>query len=99
MAAQITHAAGESITEELPPNTNAVVLAAKNEIEIRQIARKLELAGIPHVAIREIDPPWDGQMTAIGIVPVENRALVKKFLSSLPLLGKRSGGVIAAQKE
>lgn len=59
-----------------------------NERQLREIARKLQLNGIQHVAIQEIDPPWDGQMTAIGIVPLSDRTQVKKILSSLPLLGK-----------
>jgi hypothetical protein len=88
-AAQIVHAAGESVSGELPPNTNAVVLAAKDETELRAVARKLQLAGVPHVLIQEVDPPFDGQCTAIGVVPLAERAKVKPILSKLPLLGAR----------
>jgi hypothetical protein len=89
MCAQITHAAGESIEKELPPGTNAVVLECENETQLRGIAKKLSLAGIPHIPIQEIDPPWNGQMTAIGCVPLNDRSVIKKILSSLPLLGSR----------
>lgn len=89
MAAQITHAAGESIVSELPPGTNAVVLAAKDETELILVAKKLQISGIKHAVIREIDPPYDGQITAIGIVPLLDRKPLKPILSTLPLLGKK----------
>lgn len=38
--------------------------------------------------IREVDPPFDGQFTAIGLTPLLDRSKVKKILSTLPLLGK-----------
>lgn len=86
LAAQITHAAGESIKEELPANTNAVVLAVKNETELRLIAKKLALKGIPHILVRESDPPFENQCMAIGVVPLSDRSLVKPILSELKLL-------------
>lgn len=45
-------------------------------------------AGIEHVQVREPDAPWNGQMTAIGLVPVADRSIVKGVLGKLPLLGK-----------
>jgi len=89
MAAQIVHASGESIKGPLPPHTNAVVLSVKNQAELLVIATKLQLAGIPHILIREVDPPYDGHATAIGIVPLSDRREVKKIVSGLPLLGKK----------
>jgi len=86
--AQIVHAAGESSPGNLSPGTNAVVLAARNEAELAALERKLAQAGIPHVAIREPDPPWNGALTAIGLVPTDDRRKLKPLLSSLPLLGK-----------
>lgn len=88
MAAQICHASGESIIEKLTPNTNAVVLSAKDETHLRSIEKKLSLEGVPHVPIIEIDFPYSGQMTAIGVVPLSDRSKVKKIFSSLPLLGR-----------
>lgn len=88
MAAQIVHASGESIKEKLTPNTNAVVLSVKDETELQSIQKRLSLEGVPHVPIVEIDLPYTGQMTAIGIVPLSDRSKVKKIFSSLPLLGR-----------
>lgn len=87
-AAQICHAAGESVSFNLPPNTNAVVLGVESEDELCDIGRRLVQAGIRHVPIYEPDPPYYGQHTAIGIVPVEDRSVVKKIIGKLPLLGK-----------
>ena len=70
------------------PGTNAVVLDARSEAGLAEIERKFVLAGIAHVAIREPDAPYNGALTAIGLVPLEDRALVRKLLSSLPLYGK-----------
>lgn len=67
-----------------------MVLACKNETQLREIAKKLSLSAISHICIQEIDPPWNGQMTAIGVVPLQDRQPVKKILSSLPLLGRVS---------
>jgi len=77
------------------------VLAVRSEAELAVLERKLQRAGIPHVAIREPDAPYNGALTAIGLVPVEDRSTVKRFLSSLPLLGnpvpcpdcKAAGGI------
>lgn len=86
LAAQAVHAAGESSPGNLPRATNAVVLAVKDEAALAALARRLALAGIAHVVIDEPDPPYLGQLTAIGLVPTADRALVKPLLSSLPLL-------------
>ncbi len=84
------HAAGESIQGPLPPNTNAVVLAVDNEHQLREIAAKLSIQGVPHILIRETDEPYAGQCTAIGVVPLEDRSKIKKIVSSLNLLGVQS---------
>ncbi len=91
LAAQIVHAAGESVSKNLPPNTNAVVLSVDSEAELLAVAKQLQLAGVPHVSIHEPDPPYNGAFTAIGIVPVKDRSMVKKILSRLPLFGKELG--------
>lgn len=87
-AAQIVHAAGSTGSLELPINTNAVVLSVPAEQHLRLIAKHLGISGIPHVCICEVDPPYDGQLTAIGILPLTDRTKIKKLLSSLPLLGQ-----------
>lgn len=86
LAAQLIHAAGESSPGELPDGTHAVALEARSLEELQTIESKLKERGIPHQAIREPDAPWDGELMAIGIEPVEDRCVLKKVTSSLPLL-------------
>lgn len=83
-AAQIAHAAGESSPGNLPAETFAVVLAAPDEVVIRQVAERLLAAGQVPVLIFESDPPWSGQLMAIGLPPAP-RSRMRKLLSSLPL--------------
>lgn len=98
LTAQVVHAAGESSPGDLHPGTNAVVLAVPNEAALLEIERKLSHAGIRHVAIREPDKPWNNALTAIGLVPVDDRSAIKRLLSTLPLLGRvhRDGPTPAA---
>ena len=91
LAAQVVHAAGESSPGNLDQGTNAVVLSVPNEAELAAVERRLQLAGIAHVAIREPDAPWDGALCAIGLVPVADCAPVRRVLSALPLLGREGG--------
>ena len=86
LAAQLMHAAGESVQEKLPPNTFAVALAAKSEEHLAFLEDKLRRFSIPHKAVREPDSPWNGALMAIVILPVADRKLVKKVTSGLPLL-------------
>ena len=86
LAAQLTHAAGESSPGSLPKNTTAVVLAAKNEAHLEFVEAKLRRLAIPHHAIREPDSPWNEALMSIGIPPVEDRTTIRKAVSSLPLL-------------
>lgn len=64
------------------------MLAVRSEAELLDVAAKLQLSGVPHVCIREVDPPFTGQCTAIGLVPLADRSRVKKIVSSLPLYGE-----------
>jgi peptidyl-tRNA hydrolase len=82
LAAQVTHAAGESAGGPLSPGTFAVVLQAPQEA-LEALERRLEAQGVPHRAIRENDPPLG--LTAIGICPAPKDTL-KRFVSSLGLL-------------
>lgn len=82
LAAQIVHAAGESsLGPDLPPDTRAVVLAAKNELHLVKIEYELIQHGIPHRAIRE--PDQNDELMAIGIVPVADRSIVKPVTKKL----------------
>ena len=83
-AAQLIHAAGQSVTEPLAEGPYAIALHVKDETELYRLTAKLELGGIKHTLIRESDPPYAGQLMAIGIRP-QDRAKLKPFLSSYPL--------------
>lgn len=82
LAAQVTHAAGESSPGDLPAGTYAVVLAADDLAPVEQHLIDNE---IPHRAIRENDGDYAGQLVAIGVRP-ERRSKLKRHFSSLPLL-------------
>lgn len=87
LTAQLVHAAGESARQapELPSDTHAVALAARDEADLLALEAQLVAAGIPHRAIRE--PDMAGALTAIGIAPCQ-RALVKRLVKKFPLVGK-----------
>lgn len=70
-----------------------MVLEIPNQTELILLEKRLSLAGIPHVLIREVDPPYDGQCTAIGVCPLSDRSVVKKLFSKLNLFnpGNRAG--------
>lgn len=85
MVAQVIHAAGESSDGQILPGTNSVALAAESEIQLLALEKRLISKNISHVAIREPDAPWLGQLMAIGITPCD-RSLVRKEVSQLPLL-------------
>ncbi len=85
-AAQVAHAAGESIVGPVPHDTNVVVLAATSEGHLITVAEALADAGTPHVLVREPDPPWLGAATAIGLPPMPRQA-APRFLKRLALYG------------
>ncbi|RLC85309.1 MAG: hypothetical protein DRJ03_12010 [Chloroflexi bacterium] len=82
----IIHAAGES-AQGVVPGTFAVALAAKNERALLKLEQKLRYAQIHHIAFREPDAPWCDALMSIGIKPVEDRRVVRRFLRGFPLLG------------
>jgi hypothetical protein len=88
VAAQLVHAAGESSPGGLAVGTRAVVLAVDNESELEELrARSVEL-GVGHRAVYEPDVPWNGQLMALGLVPVRDRAEVRAVTHGLCLLRK-----------
>lgn len=87
--AQTIHAAGESSPGNLPSNTYAIALAARDEAHLLEIEAKLKSLEIPHHAIREPDAPWSGAIMSIGIPPMHWRG-AKRALSNLPLLKEKS---------
>jgi hypothetical protein len=84
-AAMLVHAAGESSPGGLPPDTHAVVLAARDELHIALIAEALEKRGVRLTRVHEPDPPWNGALMALGIEPARKED-VRRHVSSLPLL-------------
>lgn len=52
-----------------PSMTIAVVLGARNESRLLKLEGELLAARVPHVAIREVDAPYAGQLMAIGLEP------------------------------
>jgi len=86
IAAQLIHAAGASSPGALPAATRAVALMVDTEAELALLAERHELAEIPHVAIREPDPPWSGALMAIGILPLVDLRAARRVLAQLRLL-------------
>lgn len=84
LAAQVTHAAGESAGCPTSPGTYAVVLQAPQD-RLEALERLLEAQGVPFRAIRESDPPYSGELMAIGLQPAR-KDQVQKYVSNLPLL-------------
>lgn len=81
MAAYLVHAAGESSPGDLPEETRAVALAARDEEHLRVLEEELKMAKVPHRAI------WDdGELFAIGIVPTSDLSTIRQVTSSLPLI-------------
>lgn len=79
IAAQLVHAAGESMT---PGHHYAVVLAVADEYALLDIELALCTEGIEHVSVREPDAPHNGALMAIGVKPCE-RDSVRNVLRSL----------------
>ena len=66
---------------------HAVVLEVPSEEDLLRLIPKLDASGNSYVAFREPDPPYLGQVTAIGVHPTSDRSSLA-FLRSLPLYGK-----------
>ena len=70
IAAQLVHAAGESVRSALPTGVRAVVLAVPDAAALVRLHRRLGDLGLDHHLVREPDSPWCGAPMAIGIVPI-----------------------------
>lgn len=88
----IIHAAAESARGTVP-GTFAIALAADGERDLLRLEERLARAGIPHSAFREPDPPYCGELMAVGIEPVMDRREVKRFVKRFSLLGGHCGRV------
>jgi hypothetical protein len=87
MAAQLVHAAGESVREALPTGVFAVVLAVPDESALLRAHARLCDLGVAHRLVREPDAPWLGAAMAIGVVPIDRTdRRVRAALTNLSLL-------------
>jgi len=84
-SAMLVHAAGESSPGNLAEGTYAVVLEVPDESALRAVKARLSLAQVALVPVYEPDAPFDGQLMALGLVPVRKED-VRRHLSSIPLL-------------
>jgi peptidyl-tRNA hydrolase len=85
-SAQCVHAAGHSAgAGQLPQGTYAVALATRDEGDLRALAERLKRAGLAHHLIHEPDPPFFGQLMAIGLEP-NYKSKFRRYLSNLPLI-------------
>jgi len=81
----LIHAAGESAVG-IAHNTYAVALSAENEKELLALEQRLRYYNVPHAAFRESDPPYNQELMAIGIYPVNDRRLIRRFLKRFSLI-------------
>lgn len=95
IGAQLGHAAGYSASyytmntsHYLPEHTHFICLQVKDEATLKKVWNDIVQAKIPAIPIYEPDPPLNGQMTAIGIIPCE-RSKVSSYTSRIPLLKER----------
>ena len=85
LAAMVTHAAGESgalYADEYDGRfrlATAVVLEAKNERQLDNIAAFLHEEGIRCVEVWESEGPYAEQLMAIGVVPRERDDRLSKY--------------------
>jgi hypothetical protein len=64
---------------------HVVVLVAKDEATLTELAHRLNLACLPHQPMRESDGDFAGQLLSIGIEPTR-KEVARRHVSSLPLL-------------
>lgn len=90
----IVHAAGESSPGSLPDDTRAVVLAAPSAIQLDlyrwRLAGEIAKLGRRLAVIVELDPPYHGQLMALGLPPMPRVELgpALRILKKLPLYAK-----------
>ena len=90
-ACQAAHAAGESILQPHPngydpSEIHVVVLVAKSSDDLESLGMVLRTLDVPHVVIRETDPPYNGVATAVGIAPTCDRDSVKQLVAGFKVL-------------
>lgn len=86
MAANVGHAAGNSVRTPLPDDTRVVVLYVPDEQTLRQLAIALGEKSLTARLVIEDAGPYEGQAMALGVEPTTERARVQKVTSHLPLV-------------
>lgn len=81
----LVHAAGESSTGNLDAGTYAIVKAVPDEKALATVAAELRRKNVEFVSIYEPDPPYNGALMALGLVPKRKEEL-RRYLRKLPLL-------------
>lgn len=85
MVAQTIHAAGE--TGPARHGTHAVALSVPSELDLERVEERLLEAGLPHVAVREPDAPWNNALMVIGIPPMDaSNPNLRRIVRRLTLL-------------
>jgi hypothetical protein len=82
MGGTLTEACLAGVTPAHPAKPTVVVLGARSESRLHILECRFLAYGIPHVAIREPDPPYNGALMAIGVAPLEKELvfdLVKDY--------------------
>jgi hypothetical protein len=72
------------------PRPHVVVLGVRSEAKLFTLESKLLPAGVRHVAVREPDYPFNGQLMAIGLMPCEREA-VRAFTGDYQILDSPVG--------
>lgn len=83
--AQLIHAAGES-SPRVASGTYAVALAARDELQLEELALLLREAEVKFVEVREPDAPYCGALMALGLEPTQHRKPIQKITGQLSLL-------------
>jgi hypothetical protein len=68
-----------------PDRTTLIVKGARNMPKLEKLERALKADNIPHIAVREPDEPWFGQLMAVVLVPGTKEAYSKYLRDYQPL--------------
>ena len=82
----IAHAAALS-AQGVSHNTHVVILTGSLE-QLQQLEKELTWDGISHTAFHEPDAPYLGALMSIGIEPLTERRMVRRYLKRFQLLGE-----------
>lgn len=67
--------------------------------ELHDLEMALEASGTAYRAIREEDPPWNGELVAIGLAPASRSYFIKKLMQPYKLIGRQANEEKAGYQE